>query len=244
MRKLIRTCCAVFMSAAVCGVAFAASAAPAAARQHVDLDSFLTGLACTESGGRFQAVNASTGAFGKYQVMPRNWVSWSARYLNNRWAAPTKRNQEFVVRMRVSELRSLPRTWREIAHWWLTGNATSDEALWSMHSTGYVNRVVGTARDAAKPDARSLVSAPCFPANVPDAHVRAKPWPRVTITGGRVNVRAGAGAENRMLTTVKRGTKLAVLGRAADARGKDWLHVGLSDGTTGWVAAWYTASVN
>jgi hypothetical protein len=200
----------------------------------------MTGLACTESGGRFGALNAATGAFGKYQVMPRNWVSWSGRYLNNRWAAPSARNQEFVVRMRVSDLRALPRTWRQVAHWWLTGNATSDEALWSNHSLGYVDRVVGTARAAARPNARDVVKAACFPADVPAAHVRVKPWPRVIVSGGRVNLREGAGAENRKLTTVTRGAKLAVLGRATDARGKLWLHVGLRDGTTGWIASWYT----
>jgi hypothetical protein len=242
MRKLIRTATAVFVGLAVSTGAAVAGPPAVAARQHVDIDSFLTGLACIESSGRFHAVNRSTGAFGKYQVMPRNWVSWSGRYLHNKWAVPNARNQEYVVRMRVSDLRSLPRTWRQVAHWWLTGNASADENLWSRGSLGYVNRVLGTARAAAMPSVRASVPQQCFPADVPPAHVRTKPWPRVTVTGRRVNLREGAGAQgNHVVGTVKRGTNLAVLGRAKDANGKKWLRVGLKDGTTAWIASWFTA---
>jgi hypothetical protein len=244
MRKLIRSASAVVISTAVAGGALSASASVAVARQHIDLDAFLTGLACVESSGRFEAVNSSTGAYGKYQVMPRNWVSWAGRYLHNKWAVPSARNQEYVVRMRVSDLRSLPRTWRQVAHWWLTGNASADEALWSRGSLGYVNRVIAYARAAADPDTRQAVPDRCFPADVRAAHVRAKPWPKIVVTGRRVNVRESAGAQrgNHIVTTVKRGTKLTVLGRAQKIDGKQWLHVGLRDGSTGWIAAWFTSA--
>jgi uncharacterized protein YgiM (DUF1202 family) len=59
-----------------------------------------------------------------------------------------------------------------------------------------------------------------------------------------VNIREAAGAQrgNHIVTTVKRGTKLTVLGRARNIDGKQWLHVGLRDGTSGWIAAWFTTA--
>jgi hypothetical protein len=44
-----------------------------------DIDPFLYGLGQTESSGRYDAENASSGAFGKYQIMPYNWGPWAAR---------------------------------------------------------------------------------------------------------------------------------------------------------------------
>src|SRR3954462_1426628 len=60
--------------------------------RRIGIDEFMTGLACVESSGRFDALNVSSGSYGKYQVMPRNWSAWAMRYLGNRWAAPTRRN--------------------------------------------------------------------------------------------------------------------------------------------------------
>ena len=108
----------------------------------IDIDSFLTGLACNESSGRFDAVNPRTGAFGKYQVMPRNWPVWAGRYLGNPWAPKSPVNQEFVVRQRIEQLRANHRTWRNVAHWWLTGNVHDDPTAWSPQAASYVRRVM------------------------------------------------------------------------------------------------------
>ncbi len=83
-----------------------------------------------ESGGRFDALNDRTGAFGKYQVMPGNWRAWANRYMGNKWAEPTARNQEFVARQRVQALYDKHGSWRTVAYWWLTGNAHRDETQW------------------------------------------------------------------------------------------------------------------
>ena len=63
------------------------------------------------------------------------------------------------------------------------------------------------------------------------------------VVGGRVNMRTAPGYENRSVAVVKRGLRLAVLGKRADARGYPWLKVGLRDGQTGWVAQWFTRPV-
>jgi hypothetical protein len=201
----------------------------------------MTGLACVESGGRFDALNRSSGSYGKYQVMPRIWSAWAARYMHNRWAAQTPRNQEYVVRQRVMGLSRLHHRWRLVAHWWLTGNAGANEQVWSVGSTGYVDSVMAIAHLAAREATREQVSARCFPGSFPTPKIHTGPWPRVTVTGQRVHLRTAAGYENHATGSVTRGDRLAVLGSGRDARGKPWLHVGLRDGTQGWIAAWFTA---
>ena len=59
-----------------------------------------------ESGGNYYARNASSGAYGKYQIMPSNWPSWALRYLGNASAKPTPANQEIVA---AGKFRSLYR---------------------------------------------------------------------------------------------------------------------------------------
>src|SRR5436190_14641132 len=57
------------------------------------LAEFMGGLAVIESGGRYDARNPSSGAYGKYQIMPFNWPAWSRRYLGVRGARQTPPNQ-------------------------------------------------------------------------------------------------------------------------------------------------------
>jgi hypothetical protein len=205
----------------------------------------MTGLACAESSGRFDARNPKSGAFGKYQVMPGNWPVWAGRYLGNPWAVPTPRNQEFVVRQRLAQLRVNHRTWRNVAHWWLTGNVHDNNAQWSQHAKRYVRRVMELARaaatgsNAAPLDKSERIPTRCRPLDFPAPAVRTEPFPRVLIIGGAVNVRRAPGYEHRSLAIVRRGQKVAVLDRGLDPRGQRWIRVGLADGRSGWVAAWY-----
>ena len=46
-----------------------------------EFDSFFSAIAGQESGGNYSAVNARTGASGKYQIMPQNIGAWSRQYL-------------------------------------------------------------------------------------------------------------------------------------------------------------------
>jgi len=224
---------------ALCGsLALGPLTVDAGGEKRVDLTAFLAGLACTESGGRFDALNRRSSAYGKYQVMPRNWLAWSARYMGNRWARPTPRNQEFVARERIVDLYEKHGSWRGVAYWWLTGDGESDQSLWTGHALAYVNKVMGVAVRAATPGFVETVPERCFPVWYADPRIRTEPFPRVRVTGGVVNVRVAAGYENRSIAVVRRGTKLAVLNRGFDPRGEAWLKVGLMDGRIGWVAQW------
>jgi cell wall-associated NlpC family hydrolase len=51
----------------------------------VDFNSFFNAIAVQESGGNYSAVNGSSGALGKYQIMPANIGPWSQRYMGQRW---------------------------------------------------------------------------------------------------------------------------------------------------------------
>jgi hypothetical protein len=205
----------------------------------LSIDEFMAGLACIESSGRFDAVNKSSGAFGKYQVMPRNWPAWADRYLGNRWARPSPRNQEYVVRGRILDLYAKRGSWRMVAYWWLTGNGETDERTWSKQAIGYVDNVMSVARRAATPALRTGVPSRCYPLEVPPPKVRTEPFPKVNITGRAVNVRQAPGYENAQVGRVKRGMRVALLGSARDARGNWWLRIGLRDGRSGWIGAWF-----
>ncbi len=208
--------------------------------RRLDLDDVMTGIACVESVGRYDALNKRSGALGKYQFMPRIWRAWSARYLGDRWAEPTPANQEFVARQRMTDLFDLHHRWRLVAHWWRTGNAPRDESTWSAGSRKYVDRVMRWARLAARPSMRDEVPASCFPKQHPQPMVRTEPWPRVVVTGARVNIRRAAGPGHRAFAAARRGDRLAVLGRGQSEAGHPWLKVGLHDGRIGWIFAAYT----
>jgi hypothetical protein len=213
-----------------------------AGRNRVDLYSFMTGLACVESGGRYDVFNSRTGAIGKYQIMPGNWVAWAGRYMRNRWAPATPRNQEFVARMRIQQLYQKHGSWDLVAHWWLTGNAPLDVNTWSPGASRYTQKVMGVAQAAASPAFAADIKERCFPGDFEDPKIRTEPFPRVVIRGHRVNVRLAPGYENRPVDTVRRGDILPVLARGSDPRGKQWLKVGLHAGRTGWIASWFAVS--
>lgn len=50
-----------------------------------DFNSFFSAIAQQESGGNYSAVNGSSGALGKYQIMPANVPAWSQQYLGVKW---------------------------------------------------------------------------------------------------------------------------------------------------------------
>ncbi len=233
---------AVSLVAALLALGWGLNTAAVEARgeRGIDITAFMTGLACTESGGRFEARNERTGASGKYQVMPGNWRAWAKRYMGNKWAEPTPRNQEFVARMRIQDLYDKHGSWRSVASWWLTGNVHREESLMSRGTLRYVDKVLATARAAAAPNLIPTVKQRCFPVAYRDPKVRTEPWPRVKITGRRVTIRTGPGAEQHILTYMRRDARLHVLAEGQDPRGRPWLKVGLAKGRTGWIAAWFT----
>ena len=134
-----RAVAAAILSAVVLAAALPAvtqSASPSS------LDRFLSALGRVESGGSYSARNSSSGAYGKYQIIPSSWAAWAGTYLGNRAAPKTPRNQEFVARHKVASLYSWLDSWSTVAHWWLTGSSVRNPRLWSSFSRTYVARVI------------------------------------------------------------------------------------------------------
>ncbi len=126
------------------------------------IDTFMRALGQVESGGRYTARNAWTGAYGKYQILPSSWRAWARHYLHRAGAYPTPNNQELVARARVTDLYLSFHDWGAVAHWWLTGRAPSDPASRTPSAGSYVRHVLAVyARYAAVP--APAAAAPTVP---------------------------------------------------------------------------------
>jgi hypothetical protein len=106
------------------------------------IDRFLYALGKVESGGNYTALNPTSGAYGKYQIMPANWPGWALRYIGSSSAPQTPTNQEKVARGKVTDLWIWLDTWPNVAHWWLTGSGERNQALWSAYSRTYVAKIM------------------------------------------------------------------------------------------------------
>jgi hypothetical protein len=106
------------------------------------INRFLYALGQVESGGNYYARNSTSGAYGKYQIMPSNWPTWARIYIGNSSAPQTPTNQEKVARGKVTALYNWLDTWPNVAHWWLTGSGERNQAYWSSYSKYYVAKVM------------------------------------------------------------------------------------------------------
>jgi hypothetical protein len=122
---------------------FALILTPAAslAKEPPGIDRFMQAIGFVESGGRYDARNSSSGAYGKYQIMPSNWPAWSKIYLG-RVLPPSPTNQEIVARGKFTSLWRWLGTWPAVAHWWLTGSGDSNPDHWSPFARRYVGKVM------------------------------------------------------------------------------------------------------
>jgi hypothetical protein len=134
-----------------------------------NIDRFMAALGAVESGGRYDAVNSTSGALGKYQIMPTNWRAWSLKYLGDANAAPTPANQETVARAKLTALYNWLGDWASVAHWWLTGDGDTNPNHWSAFSYKYVNKIL------------ALMGATVLPARA--SAPAAAPAPRVVVAG-------------------------------------------------------------
>jgi len=110
------------------------------------LERFLSALGQVESGGSYTAHNATSGAYGKYQIMPASWAAWANAYLGSSTAPQTPANQEIVAHRKVTALYNWLDAWPTVAHWWLTGSSERNASLWSSYSRSYVDRVMSIYR--------------------------------------------------------------------------------------------------
>jgi hypothetical protein len=106
------------------------------------LERFLAALGRVESGGSYTSRNSTSGAYGKYQIMPSSWAAWAKLYLGSASAPQSRTNQEKVAHRKVTALYKWLRSWPAVAHWWLTGSSERNPARWSSFSRTYVNRVI------------------------------------------------------------------------------------------------------
>ncbi|MES2210764.1 MAG: hypothetical protein V4515_11360 [Chloroflexota bacterium] len=124
-----------------------------------NIDRFMAALGAVESNGRYEAVNSSSGALGKYQIMPANWAAWSLRYLGDANAEPTPANQDHVARHKLTALYNWLGDWPSVAHWWLTGDGNTNPALWSDFSRRYVDKVLTVMGADSLPTRPTVITA-------------------------------------------------------------------------------------
>jgi hypothetical protein len=152
------------VSVALFVAAIVVSIIPAAATSATappGLERFLYALGEVESGGNYYALNAVSGAYGKYQIIPSNWPGWAKLYIGSSTAPQTPANQERVAHGKVTALYGWLDTWPNVAHWWLTGSGERNQALWSSYSKTYVAKIMtiynATPDIAAAPPPKGVV---------------------------------------------------------------------------------------
>jgi hypothetical protein len=149
------------------------------------LDAFMRAVGQVESGGRYDAVNRSSGAYGKYQIMPFNWPRWAKAILGDSRAPQSPENQEKVARHRFVHLYHWLGSWPRVAYWWLTGK-TNPVEHWSAYARRYVDNVMalagGTGWQPAAGDSRRGTGG-----GTTSAPPKASPAPQAPLTVGEGN---------------------------------------------------------
>lgn len=234
----VRQVCAALITAALLVTAIGLAAptpADAKAPSRAAQRTFMWAMAGQESGWNYRARNRSSGAYGKYQIMPSNWPSWAATYIGNRRAAQTPRNQERVAYGKIRGLHRWLGSWRRVAYWWLTGGTTRDERRWSSTARGYVNRVMSLRARAP----RSARAEPLASVRRTRAPARGD-WRRI-----RSDLRlrlAPAGRAWPRNGRLERGVTVRIA-KADRTRNKGrWLRVVTRAGRIGWVKQSRTAA--
>jgi hypothetical protein len=196
---------------------------PAVGSDPEGIDQFMYAVGQVESGGRYDARNASSGAFGKYQIMPSSWRGWAKLYLGSAYAPPTPQNQEIVARAKMHALHHWLGSWRRVAYWWLTGSSEPNEARWSTFARGYVNKIMKIY--GATPDAPEVTIARRSYQETHSAVAytgawRAAPYPDYAGGNARWTNETGATA----LFTFS-GRTVAWFGPSGPTRGRAWVFV-------------------
>lgn len=87
------------------------------------IDQFMNALSGQESGGDYSAENARTGAYGRFQILPSNWPSWSVEAGLPPGSQPTPENQEKVARFKLQQYYDRYGNWEDVASIWYSGAA-------------------------------------------------------------------------------------------------------------------------
>ena len=206
-------------------VTFDASPAAAGPPDHREQLRFMWAMAGQESGWDYYARNRSSGAFGKYQIMPFNWPAWAAKYIGDKQADQTPWNQEKVAYGKIHDLYRWLGSWKRVAYWWLTGRTDRNEKRWSSYAKGYVDNIMRLRR-------RAPAKGSAMPAKTSSKAARGD-WRRSgseqqlrLSVGGRTWPRGGG---------VRDGVVLKVRAAKTTPKGVRWLAVVTVDGRLGWL---------
>ena len=150
MRVLSGRRSAVFIVVLATMLVFTASGSAALAASPPGLSRFMYAVGQVESGGNYTARNSTSGAYGKYQIMPSNWPAWARQYIGNANAPQTPANQEKVAAGKMTALYNWLGSWKRVAYWWLTGSSRTSG--WSTYASRYVAKVMGYYRAAGGTD--------------------------------------------------------------------------------------------
>jgi Transglycosylase-like domain len=125
-------------------IAAAGSATAPAAQSHegIGLERFMYALGQVESGGSYTARNSSTGAYGRYQIIPSSWRAWALEVLGNAYAPMTPANQDKVAAYKLHQAYHRVGSWPPVAYWWLTGRINTNRSTWSSFARSYVDKIM------------------------------------------------------------------------------------------------------
>jgi hypothetical protein len=224
LRALATLTMATLLGAAL---GLAAVGTPVAARTlgHAEQLRFMWAMAGQESGWDYYARNRSSGAFGRYQIMPFNWPVWAESFLGDARADQTPWNQERVAYGKIRELYGWLGTWKRVAYWWLTGDTETDERRWSEYASGYVRAIMRLRHRAP----RDGGPKPAWSAGRPAPG----DWRRATGTA-----RLSLGISGRSWPrrgVVQDGQVLRVRHATTKPNGVQWLAIVTRDGRLGWL---------
>jgi hypothetical protein len=191
---------------------------------------FMWAMAGQESNWDYYARNASSGAFGKYQIMPFNWPVWAAEFLGDAQADQTPYNQERVAFAKIRNLYRWLGSWKRVAYWWLTGSSERDKTRWSAYAMGYVENIMSLRRRA--PERGSVMPSRT------SMYARSGDW-RLSGARQRLHVKA-AGRHWSRRGMVQDGQVVKVRRSVSAARDVRWLQVQTADGRLGWLKQQHT----
>jgi hypothetical protein len=223
-RRLLPMALLALFLASVLGVA-AAQPTAAGAPEHREQLRFMWAMAGQESGWDYYARNSSSGAFGKYQIMPFNWPVWADKYLDSAAADQTPYNQEKVAYGKLHDLYRWLGSWKRVAYWWLTGRTDKNEKAWSSYARGYVQNIMQLRKRA--PAAGSKMPRKTSSRAEKGDWRRSGDDQKLRLSvGGRPWPKGGA---------IRDGQVLKVHAAKATNRGERWVQVVTLDGRLGWV---------
>ena len=190
--------------------------APTRAADPPGLERFMNAVARVESGGNHRAVNKTSGAYGRYQILPENWRAWARRYLGNANAKPTLANQEKVARAKMVSLYRWLGSWRRVSYWWLTGSSRT--TAWSRAARSYVTRVMAYFGGPEPGEVARVKPTPYSERSSTIDYAGAwKSASHGAYAGGRVRCATVAGATASITFT---GSRIAWYGPVGPTRGK------------------------